>query len=86
MSKTDLSPEKLDTLRVSRILTTVLTANGSLHTTEEARVCVKDLDMFVTVSAAPRMIHQQCFLEAGCVTKTDTLVRWKTGSTTRSHQ
>ena len=46
MSKTDLSAEKFGK---SRLPTTVMTANGSIDTTEEAIAHVKDLDMFVTV-------------------------------------
>ena len=34
---------------MSRLLTTVITANGSIDTTEKATAYVKDLDMFVTV-------------------------------------
>ena len=50
MSKTDLSREKLETLKVSRLPTIVSTENGSIDTIdEEAIVCVKDLDVFVTV-------------------------------------
>ena len=49
MSTTDLSPEKLETVKVSRLPTTVITANGSINTTQEATVYVKTLDMVVTV-------------------------------------
>ena len=49
MSKMDMSPEELETVKVSRRPTTVITANGSMNATEEAMVYVKDLDMFVTV-------------------------------------
>ena len=49
MSKMDLSPEELETVTVSRRPTTVITANGSVDTTEEVTVYVKDLDMFVPV-------------------------------------
>ena len=46
MSKTDLTPEEVETIRVSRLPTTVITANESIDTTEEAKVYVKDLDLF----------------------------------------
>ena len=49
VSKMDMSPEELETVNVSRRPTTVITADGSINATEEARVYVKDLDMFVTV-------------------------------------
>ena len=45
----DLSSEELETLRRFRNPTVVLTANGEVHTNEEAQVCVHDLDLFVTV-------------------------------------
>ena len=49
MNKIESSPEDLETVKVSRLPTTVSTANGSIDTTEEATVYVKDLDMFATV-------------------------------------
>ena len=49
LSGKDLSSDELDTLRRSRNPTTVLTANGEVHTNEEAQVYVQDLDLFVTV-------------------------------------
>ena len=49
MSKTDLSPEELETVRASRLPLAVITASGSINTTEKAKVHVKDLDMCVTV-------------------------------------
>ena len=48
-SKKDLSSEELETLRRSRTPTTVVTANGEVHTNEEALVYVHDLHLFVTV-------------------------------------
>ena len=41
--------EELETVKVSRPPTTVITANGSIDTTEEVTVYVKDVEMFVTV-------------------------------------
>ena len=47
MSEMELSTKDLETVKVSRLPTTLITANGS--TTEEATVYVRDLDMFVSV-------------------------------------
>ena len=49
MSKKEKSSEEMDTLRRFRTLTVVLTANGEVHTHEEAQVFVQDLNLFVTV-------------------------------------
>ena len=49
MSKKDSNSYELDTLRRSRNPTVVLTANGKVHTHEEAQVFVHDLILFVTV-------------------------------------
>ena len=49
LSKKDLSSDELDTLRRSRILTKVVTANGEVQTNEEAQENVHDLNLFVTV-------------------------------------
>ena len=49
LSKKDLSSDELDTLRRSRNTTVVLTANGEVHTNEEAQVHVHDLNLFLTV-------------------------------------
>ena len=45
----ELSSEDMDTVKRSRTLTVVLTANGEVHTNEEAQVYVHDLNLFVTV-------------------------------------
>ena len=42
MSKMALTPEEIETVKMSRLPTTVLTADGSIDTTEEAKVYVKD--------------------------------------------
>ena len=50
VSKRDLNPAELETTRISRSPTTVMTANGEVQTREEeATVYVKELDLFVTV-------------------------------------
>ena len=47
VSKKDLNSAELETMRTSRTLTTVMTANGEVQTREEATVCVKQLDLIV---------------------------------------
>ena len=49
LSKRDESSGELDSLRKSRIPTTVITANGEVQTSVEAQVYVHDLALFVTV-------------------------------------
>ena len=49
VSKKDLNSAELETMRISRSPTTVMTANGEVQTNKEAMVYVKKLDLFVTV-------------------------------------
>ena len=49
VSRKDLNSAELETVRASRNPTTVITANGEVHTSGEATVYVNDLDQFVTV-------------------------------------
>ena len=49
LSKKGPSSAELDTLRKSRNPTAVITAKGEVSTSEEAQVCVHDLELFVTV-------------------------------------
>ena len=49
VSEKDLQSAELETMRTSKNLTTVMTANGEVQTKEEATACVKQLDLFVTV-------------------------------------
>ena len=49
ISKKDLSDAEMDTLTKSRSPTIVITANGKVQTHEEATVCVKELDIFLTM-------------------------------------
>ena len=49
ISKKNFTQEELDTVRISRSRTTVITANASIDTNEEATAFVKYLYMFVTV-------------------------------------
>ena len=49
VSRKDLNSAELVSVRISKSPTMVVTANGEVLTTEEATVCVKELDLFVTV-------------------------------------
>ena len=49
VSKRDLNSAALETTRISKKPTTVMTANGEVQTGEEATVYVKELDLFVSV-------------------------------------
>ena len=46
LSRTDLNSAELETVRVSRNRTTVITACGEVQTNEEAKVNVHDLELF----------------------------------------
>ena len=52
LSKKDLNSAELEPVRVSISPTTVVAANGEVHTKEEATVHVKELHLFVTVNKA----------------------------------
>ena len=49
VSKKDLNATELETMRISKNPTTVMTANGEVLTRVEATVYVEELDSFVTV-------------------------------------
>ena len=49
LSRKDLNPAELETIRATRNPTKVITANEKVHTNEEAAVYVKDVGLFVTV-------------------------------------
>ena len=49
VSQRDLNSAELETMRISKNPTTVMTANGQVLTREEATVYVKQLDLFETV-------------------------------------
>ena len=49
VSKRDLNSAELETMRISKNPTTVMTANGEVQTREEATENVKEFDLFVTV-------------------------------------
>ena len=48
-SRKDLNSTELETVKVSKNPTTVVTARGEVHTKEEATADVRELDLFVTV-------------------------------------
>ena len=48
VSKKDVNSAELETARISKSPTTVVTANGEVPTKEETTVCVTELDLFVT--------------------------------------
>ena len=75
MSKMVVSPEDLETIKVSRQITPVITATGSIDTTEEAAVYVEDLDMFVNAQLTPAVLYLGKLCEEnGCS------YEWKEGS------
>ena len=76
MSKMDMSPEELETVKVSRRPTTVITADGSINATEEATVYVKDLDMFVTVQL---LKDTPAVLSLGKLCEENSLYEWNEG-------
>ena len=49
MRKKNLNSAELDTVKVSENSMTVVAATGEVQTNKEATVCVKELDLFVTV-------------------------------------
>ena len=49
LSRKDLNSAELETVRVSKSPTTVVTANGEVQANEEATVYVREMDLFVTV-------------------------------------
>ena len=49
LSRKDLNSAELEPVRASESPTTVIAANGEVHTNEEATVYVRELDLFVTV-------------------------------------
>ena len=48
LSRKDLNSAVLETVRISKSQTTVVTANGEVQTDEEATVYARELDLFVT--------------------------------------
>ena len=64
VSKKDLNSAELETMRISRNPTTVMTANGEVQTREEATVYVKELDLFVTLMLLEETPRSSFALEA----------------------
>ena len=50
VSRKDLDKAELETVRISKNPTTVVTPNGEVLTKEEATIYVKEMDLFVTVT------------------------------------
>ena len=82
MSKKKISSEVMDTVRRSRTPTVLLTANGEVHTHEEAQVFVHDLNLFVTVQLLDETL---AVLSPGKLSKTtDTpIYEWVSGQKPR---
>ena len=55
MGKSDLTPEEHDTTRKSKESCTIITASGSITTTEEATICVRDVVMCINVHILERL-------------------------------
>ena len=70
ISKKDLSEAEMDTLTKSCSPTIVITANGEVQTHEEATVCVKELNMFLTMKVLDNT-PQQCYRFESFAMKTD---------------
>ena len=64
VSRKDLNFAELETMRMSRSPTTVMTANGEVQTREEAMENVKELDLFVTVTLLGRNTRSSSTREA----------------------
>ena len=80
MCETDLSPEELETAEVPGLPTTVITANGSIDTTDEAVVSVKDLDTFVAIQLLEDT-PERCYLWEKFPKKLSISNEWKEGAT-----
>ena len=73
----DLNSAKLETVRVSKSPTTVVKANGEVHTKEEATVYVKELDLFVTVKLLER--YTGCSFTPKILPRSRYSCEWTTG-------
>ena len=62
VSKRDLNSVELETMRMSRSPTTVMTANGEVQTREGATENVKELDLFVTVMLLEARLQEELTL------------------------
>ena len=80
ISKKDLINAEMDTLTKSCSPTTVITANEEVQTHEEATVCVKELDIFLTM----KRTRQQFYRSESFAMKTDIFMDQQSKAT--SHQ
>ena len=78
----DLNYAEMDTVTKSCSPTTVATANGEVQTHEEATVCVKELDIFLTMKVPE---DQQYYRSESFAMKTDILMSGDQRSKTTSH-
>ena len=62
--KKDLNSAELETVTTSRSPMTVITATGEVQTNEEASVCVKELEIFLTTKV---LENTPAFLSLGMV-------------------
>ena len=84
ISKKDLNDAEMDTLTKSCSPTIVITANGEVQTHEEATVCVKELDIFLTVKVfeiTPAVLSLGKFCDENGYS-----YQWINGQKTTSHQ
>ena len=82
MRNRELSSEELWTVKRCRTPTVVLTANGEVHTHEEAQVCVHDLNQLATVQLLEETPAVQSFRQVSFEKTTDTALN---GSAVKSH-
>ena len=84
VSKRDLDKAELETMRTSMSPTTVMTANGEVHTREEVTENVKEFDLVVTVmllEEVPAVLSLRKLCEDHGYT-----YHWTSGQLTTSHQ
>ena len=84
VSKKDLKKSELETMRISKNPTTVVTASGEVLKEEEAMVYVRELDLFVTemlLGETPADLSQGKLCEDDGYT-----YQWTSGQKPTSHQ
>ena len=83
-SKKDLNSAELETMRTSRSLTTVMTANGEVQTREVATENVKELDLIVKVMLLEETL---AYLSLGKLCEDHGYTyHWTSGQKPTSHQ
>ena len=80
ISRKDLNSAELETVSTSRSPTTVVTANGEVHTNEEVTFYVKEMDIFLTLKSS--RTRQQFYRWDSFSMNTDTHT---SGSTVKNH-